>query len=86
MEDLNGELKEMRALVEELHSALRAEQAEKSSLQVKPRVASSEGAWSVLSAVDFTLHARRTYLSRRFMPVFEKRLFHHPARLNASRR
>lgn len=34
VEDLNRELKEMRALVEELHSALRAEQTEKSNLQV----------------------------------------------------
>lgn len=35
VKDLNRELKEMRALVEELHSALRAEQTEKSNLQVK---------------------------------------------------
>eukprot|EP00752_Nemacystus_decipiens_P006008 g5426.t1 len=35
VEGLNRELTEMRALVEELHSALRAEQAEKSSLQAK---------------------------------------------------
>lgn len=35
VEDLNRELKEMRALVEELHSALRTEQIEKSTLQVK---------------------------------------------------
>lgn len=34
VEDLNRELKEMRALVEELHSALRAEQVENSNLQV----------------------------------------------------
>lgn len=35
VEDLNRELKDMRALVEELHSALRAAQTEKSSLQVR---------------------------------------------------
>ncbi|CBJ27340.1 hypothetical protein Esi_0067_0016 [Ectocarpus siliculosus] len=33
--DLNRELKEMRALVQELHSALHAEQVEKSNLQAK---------------------------------------------------
>lgn len=46
VEDLNRELKEMRALVEELHSALRAEQAEKTNLQVKPSSRNLQHGWA----------------------------------------
>ncbi|CAN0105974.1 unnamed protein product [Pylaiella littoralis] len=54
VKDLNRELKEMRALVEELHSALRAEQTEKSNLQAKVVLLERE-----VEGMDF---ARRRWL------------------------
>ncbi|CAM9411203.1 unnamed protein product [Ectocarpus sp. 4 AP-2014] len=52
--DLNRELKEMRALVQELHSALHAEQVEKSNLQAKIVLLERE-----IEGMDF---ARRRWL------------------------
>ncbi|CAM9106724.1 unnamed protein product, partial [Hapterophycus canaliculatus] len=54
VEELNRELKEMRALVEELHSALRTEQTEKSSLQARVILLERE-----VEGMDF---ARRRWL------------------------
>lgn len=59
---MNRELKEMRALVEELHSALRAEQAEKSNLQVKRLKAALPRAHRGVLGLDFALGARRKYI------------------------